>query len=86
MELGNLCPGAWSISSPSFFPDLAVCRAVSLTDAPSSLQLQSCRALVFSALIKLVVPKALPASTPSDGLSLGQWQLCLGSVRHWGTF
>ena len=36
---GNLCSGAWSISSPSFFTDLGVCRAVSLMLSQSSLWL-----------------------------------------------
>ena len=34
---GNLCSGAWSTSSPSFFPDLGVCRVVPLTYSHSSL-------------------------------------------------
>ena len=37
---GNLCSGTWSTSSPSFFPDLGVCRVVSLTSSHPSLQLQ----------------------------------------------
>ena len=36
---GNLCSGAWSISSPSFCTDLGVCRAVSFTCSHSSLRL-----------------------------------------------
>ena len=28
---GNLCSGAWSTCSPSFFTDLGVCRIISLT-------------------------------------------------------
>jgi len=34
---GNLCSGTWSISSPSFFTDLGVCRVVSLTYSQSSI-------------------------------------------------
>jgi len=34
---GNLCSGAWSTSSTSFFVDLGVCRVVSLTCSHSSL-------------------------------------------------
>ena len=37
---GNLCSSAWSMSSPSSFTDLGVCRAVSLTYSHSSLRLQ----------------------------------------------
>jgi len=36
---GNLCSGAWSTSSPSFFTDLGVCRVVSPTYSHSSLLL-----------------------------------------------
>jgi len=34
---GNLCPGSWSTSSPSFFTDHGVCKVVSLTYSCSSL-------------------------------------------------
>jgi len=37
---GNLCSGAWSTSSPSFFTDVGVCRVVSHTYSQFSVWLQ----------------------------------------------
>ena len=37
MLQGNLCSGAWSTSSPSFFTDLGVCGVVPLTSSHSTL-------------------------------------------------
>ena len=51
---GNLCSGAWSTSSPSFFTDLGVCRAVSLTYSHSSLRLQLLLCSNFSPFLNLL--------------------------------
>jgi len=44
---GNLCSGTWSTSSPSFFTDLGVCTAVSLTSSHSSLPCCFCTVVGF---------------------------------------
>ncbi|KAM9590816.1 uncharacterized protein ACIBXB_005871 [Morphnus guianensis] len=50
---GNLCSGAWSTSSPSFFTDLGGCRIVSLTYSHSSLPVAV--AQQFFPLLKYVI-------------------------------
>ena len=64
---GNLCSGAWSTSSHSFFTDLGVCRVVSLTYILTPLS-RCCSAAVFSPL-----PNCYPrgTTTVADGLGLG---------------
>jgi len=56
--LGNPCYGAWSTSSPSFVPDLGVCRVVFLTLSQSSLLFAS-SPQVFP-LLKYVITEGLP--------------------------
>ncbi|KAM9662266.1 uncharacterized protein ACIBXB_013160 [Morphnus guianensis] len=51
---GNLCSGAWSISSPSFFTDLGVRRVVSLTRSHSSLQLPNTSIPTFFSFLKML--------------------------------
>jgi len=83
---GNLCPSAWSTSSPSFFTVLGVCRAVSLTYSHSSLY----PAAVFSPLLKYVVSQrhyhhlliSLALASNRSILELAG----SGSVRHEGSF
>jgi len=74
-----LCSGAWSTSSPSFFTDLAVFRAVSLTWSPSSL-LTAVPQQVFP-LLKYVITEVLLLLL--TGTSLGQWQVPLRARWHW---
>ncbi|KAK4832092.1 hypothetical protein QYF61_020707 [Mycteria americana] len=54
---GNLCSGAWSTSSTSFFTDLGVCRVVSLTYSHSCLWLQLRR---FSIYLINCIPYLVP--------------------------
>jgi len=72
---GKLCSGAWTTSSPALFPDLGVCRVVSLTLSHSSLPLQ-----VFVPLRKSVIPEALPPSLM--GLALARGLVHLGASWH----
>ncbi|KAK4826200.1 hypothetical protein QYF61_006144 [Mycteria americana] len=79
---GNLCSGAWSTSSPSFFTGLGVCRVVSLTYSHSSLQLQLHR--FFPPLLQYVIPEALPPSLMGSALASGRSVLQpagIGSIR-----
>ena len=76
---GNLCSGAWSTSSPSFFTDLGVCRVVSLTYSHSSLQLQFVVQFFSPSLI--CYPRG--ATTIADGLGLDQQRVHLGASWHW---
>jgi len=74
---GNLCSGTWNTSSPSFFTDLGVYRAVSLTYSHSSFLLQFTPP---SHLHKHIITEALP-------LLLMGWTLAsAGSVLELGGF
>ncbi|KAM9590921.1 uncharacterized protein ACIBXB_005956 [Morphnus guianensis] len=66
---GNLCSGAWSISSPSFFTDLGVRRVVSLTCSHSSPASVSRLSQLF--LLKNVITEALPLSLIGSALAGG---------------
>jgi len=57
---GNLCSGAWSTSSPSFFTGLGVCKVFSLTSSHSSLWLQLLLRSSLFPLLNYVIPEALP--------------------------
>ncbi|KAM9599800.1 uncharacterized protein ACIBXB_003644 [Morphnus guianensis] len=86
---GNLCSGAWSISSPSFFTDLGVCRVVSLTCSHSSLRLPFPSVPTFFFLLKNVLPEALPLLLIGLALAGGGSVLepaGIGSVGHRGSF
>jgi len=81
---GNLCSGAWSTSSPSFFTNLGVCRVISLMYSHSSLLLQ-----FFFPFLKYIITDMLPPSLM--GLVLASSGSILepagtGSVRHRGSF
>ena len=76
---GNLCSGAWSTSSPSFFTDLGVCRAVSLTCSHSSLWLQLLCLGFLSPFLNLF-PRG--ATTVAAGFGLGQPWVHLGAGWH----
>jgi len=84
---GNLCCGAWSTSSLSFFTDLDVCKVVSHTLTP----LSGCIALqkVFFFLLKYVVTKVLPlllmGLVVASGRSISKPD-GIGSIRHNGSF
>ncbi|KAM9591464.1 uncharacterized protein ACIBXB_006257 [Morphnus guianensis] len=85
---GNLCSGAWSTSSPSFFTDLGVCRVVSLTCSHSSLRLPFTSVPTFF-LLKNVIPEALPLSLIGSALAGGRSVLepaGMGSLEHRGSF
>ena len=64
--LENLCSGAWSTSSPSFFTDLGMCRVVSVTYDHSSLP-----AVVqqLFPLFKCIITEALPTSLIGSALA-----------------
>ncbi|KAM9590835.1 uncharacterized protein ACIBXB_005885 [Morphnus guianensis] len=86
---GNLCSGAWSTSSPSFFTDLGVCRVVSLTCSHSSLWLQFLCHSNFFPPLEYVITEVLPLSL--IGLALASSGSVLepagiGSVGHRGSF
>ena len=85
---GNLCSGAWSTSSPSFFTDLVVCRVVSLTSAHSSLWLQVVYQVFFT-LLSYVIPEALPLFLMGSALVSSGSVLepaGTGFIRHGGSF
>ncbi|KAM9590846.1 uncharacterized protein ACIBXB_005895 [Morphnus guianensis] len=85
---GNLCSGAWSISSPSFFTDLGVRRVVSLTCSHSSLRLPNTPVPTFF-LLKNVITEALPLSLIGSALAGGGSFLepaGMGSLEHRGSF
>jgi len=74
----NLCSGACTTCSPSFFTDLGVCRVVSLTKSHSFLWLQIPH-------LKYVLTEALPLSLMGSALASGGSVLELagiGSVGH----
>jgi len=79
MGCRGLRSGILSTSSPSFFTDLGVSRAVSLTSSHSSLQLQFCR--FFFRFSELHYPRG--PTTVTDGLGLGQLRVRLGAGWHW---
>ena len=76
---GKLCFGAWSISSPSFFTDLGVCRVVSLTSSHFFLMTAFSPRFFSPSYIRY----SRGTTTITDGLGLGQWQVHLGGIWHW---
>jgi len=76
----NLCSGAWSTSSSSFFTDLGVCRVVSLASSHSS----AVSPQVFP-LVKYVITEALPPLLIGLALASGGSILepvGIGSIRY----
>ena len=67
---GNLCSGAWSTVSCSFFTDLGVCRVVSLTYSHSPLSAAVPQR--FLPLLKFVVTEALPPLLIGSALASGR--------------
>jgi len=85
---GNLCPDAWSTSTPSFCTDLGVCRAVSLTSSHFSLLLEKCTYRGFSRFLNDVIPEVLPPSLVGSALASSGSVLELagfGSIGHGGS-
>ncbi|KAK4810884.1 hypothetical protein QYF61_013292 [Mycteria americana] len=79
----NLCSSTWSISSPSFFTDLGVCRVVSYFSLPAAVVQQ------FFPLLKYVITEALPPLLIVSALASGGSILepsRTGSVQHGGSF
>ena len=68
---GNLCSGAWSIS-PSSFPDLGVCRAVSHLHF-------LCHSFSAAFFSPSEIRHHRGATSIADGLSFDQQQICLGA-------
>ena len=66
---GNLCSSTWSTSSPSFFPDLGVCRVFPLAYSHSSLP--GAVAQCFLPFLKYVVTEALPMGLIGPALASG---------------
>jgi len=56
---GNLCSSTWSMFSPSLFPDLGVCRVVSLVFVSSLSQLLHSLFLPFLKYVTTELPPAL---------------------------
>jgi len=84
----SLCSSISSISSPSFFTDLGVCRVVSLTLSHSSLS-TAVSLQFFLPLLKYVITEALPLLL--IGLALASDRSILepastGFIRHGGSF
>ena len=84
---GNLCSGAWSASSRSFFSGLDDSRAVSLTFSYSSLSQQLCSIFFYPFLN--IYHKG--TTSLADGLSSRQWQVLFGAGWNclgltWGQF
>jgi len=69
---GNLCSGAWSIASLSFFTDLGIYRVLSLTYSHYSIP------LYFFSVLKYVIPEALPPLLIGSALASGGFILKLG--------
>jgi len=76
---GNLCSGAWSTSSPSFFPDLGVCRVISLTYSHYSVRLHVLPHRIF---FPFSICDHRGTTIIADRLGLGQWQVHLGASWH----
>ncbi|KAK4810648.1 hypothetical protein QYF61_007385 [Mycteria americana] len=81
---GNLCPGAWSTSSSSFFTDLGVCRVVSLTYSHSSFPAAVVQQ--FLPLLKYVITEALPPSLMGSALASSGSVLEPAGIGHGGNF
>jgi len=57
----DICSGAWSTSSPSFFTDLSVCKVVSHTIFSHSSLPTAAQFMVFLPFLKYTFPEALPS-------------------------
>jgi len=84
MLQGNICSGAWNISSDSFFTDLGVYVVLSLTFSHSSLSELQSSVLLF---LECPFPEAPPfqllgSAVPCSGVAGASWNhLCL----TWGS-
>lgn len=82
----DICSGAWSTFSPSFFTDLGVHRAVCLTSAHSTIHWLG--ELLCNNFFHLFYPRG--SATMFDGLALATasplWRPVTGSTRHGGSF
>lgn len=71
----NLSSDTWSTSSPSFFTDLGVCRAVSFKNSHSPVLTAA-----GGTLLNYINPEALPVP---DGVCLGQQHIHPEASWHW---
>jgi len=81
----NLCSGAWSTSSPSFFTDLGVGIVVSLTYSQPSLPIAAPVAQKPFPLLKYVITEVLPLFALARGGSVLELS-DIGSICHRGSF